>query len=57
VAEGLVDAKSMATYLSLLMPMLPHEGVSREEAERFPALADPLFTGALSGSPLKTPTR
>jgi hypothetical protein len=57
MAGGVVDGKSLATYLSLLLLVLPPEGLRREEADRFPPLADPLFTGTLSGSPLKTPTR
>ncbi len=57
MARGVVDRKSLATYLTLLFLVLPHEEISSQEADRYPPLADPLFTGGLSGSPVKTPTR
>jgi len=60
-----VDGKSLVTYLSLLFLSLVEEGTSSssssilrcEEADRWPPLADPLFTGGLSGSPVKSPAR
>ena len=58
MVSGLVDGKSLVTYLSLVfLALLPHQGITVEEADRWPPLAEPLFTGGLSGSPVKTPTR
>ena len=65
VTAGLVDGKSLVTYLSLLfLSLLPQpqvEGgigtIQCEEVDQWPSMVDPLFTGGLSGSPVKSPTR